>query len=152
MNSFYRDTTRILCGSNLEPHNDIHLLKVYTRFYVEEADELCIFYIFIEIFLHIKNKIILGSLCQKHNYQIKNFFIQLLIIFSVQKIFTLIFFCKNLSLPKNIKLFELTEDPKLKLARLIKNLKLLINPDLKCLVNTDQKKLVNIKSYRGLRF
>jgi Ribosomal protein S13/S18. len=71
-------------------------------------------------------------------------------IFGIGKFYSN-FFCKKLGFSKNTKVFELTEDQKLKLVRLIENSKLLINSDLKRLVNMEQKKLVNIKSYRGLR-
>jgi small subunit ribosomal protein S13 len=71
-------------------------------------------------------------------------------IFGIGKFYS-IFFCKKLGFSKNFKVFELTEDQKLKLIRLIENSKLLINSDLKRLLNVEQKKLVNIKSYRGLR-
>jgi len=71
-------------------------------------------------------------------------------IFGIGKFYSK-FFCKKLGFSKNTKVFELTEDQKLKLVRLIENSNLLLNSDLKRLVNMDQKKLVNIKSYRGLR-
>jgi small subunit ribosomal protein S13 len=71
-------------------------------------------------------------------------------VFGIGKFYSL-FFCKKLGFSKNLKVFELTEDQKLKLIRLIENSKLLINSDLKRLLNLEQKKLVNIKAYRGLR-
>lgn len=80
----------------------------------------------------------------------KPLFISLNSIYGVGKYHSLIF-CKKLGISKNFKVFELTEEQKFNLVKLIETSKFLINSDLKLLLINKQKKLVNIKSYRGLR-
>jgi len=60
-------------------------------------------------------------------------------------------FCKKLGISKNFKVFELTEEQKFNLIKLIDSSGILINSDLKRFLLNKKKKLINIKSYKGLR-
>ena len=60
-------------------------------------------------------------------------------------------FCKKLGISKNFKVFELTEEQKFNLIKLIENSGLFINSDLKRYLLNKKKNLINIKSYKGLR-
>jgi small subunit ribosomal protein S13 len=80
----------------------------------------------------------------------KSLYISLSSIFGIGKFYSLIF-CKKLGFSKNFKVFELTEEHKFNLIKLIEKSKILINSDLKRLLLNQHKKLINIKSYKGLR-
>jgi small subunit ribosomal protein S13 len=80
----------------------------------------------------------------------KPLFISLNSIYGVGKYHALIF-CKKLGISKNFKVFELTEEQKFNLIKLIDSSGILINSDLKRFLLNKKKKLINIKSYKGLR-